>query len=89
MAKYIRKLLIILKIKNIVLICKKTPILLTEILNFFNSPIIHKFLNPIENKIIEENEKTPFLINFLYFLFIENKKMLFYRPIVVHNSLCL
>jgi len=73
MAKYFRKLFIILKIKNLALIIKKIPVSLSEILTFLNSPIVHKFLNPIENKVIEENDKTPLFINFLYFLFIENK----------------
>lgn len=73
MAKYFRKLFIILKIKNLALIIKKIPASLSEILTFLNSPIVHKFLNPIENKIIEENEKNPLFINFLYFLFLENK----------------
>lgn len=73
MAKYFRKLFIILKIKNLALFIKKTPTSLSEILTFFNSPIIHKFLNPIENKIIEESDKTPLFVNFLYFIFIENK----------------
>lgn len=73
MAKYFRKLFIILKIKNLSLIVKKIPVSFSEILTFLNSPIVHKFLNPIENKIIEENDKSPLFINFLYFLFLENK----------------
>lgn len=54
MAKYIRKIFLITKIINSILIVKRVPKLLTEILNFFNSPIAHKFLNPVDDKPIEE-----------------------------------
>lgn len=54
MAKYVRKIFLITKIINAVLFVKKTPLILNEIINFFNLPIAHKFLNPIDNKSIEE-----------------------------------
>ena len=73
MAKYLRKLFLISKIKNIILILKKIPVFLNEIINFFNMPIAHKFLNPIEGRNIEENENNFTQIKFLYFIFLENK----------------
>ena len=73
MAKYIRKLFLISKIKNIILVVKKIPLFINEILNFLNSPIAHKFLNPVDNKIIEESETNFIQIKFLYFLFLNNK----------------
>jgi hypothetical protein len=73
MAKYVRKIFLISKIKNTVLIIKRNPIFLLEIINFFNLPIVHKFLNPIENKIIEEEDNNFIKIKFLYFIFLENK----------------
>lgn len=73
MAKYIRKLFLISKIKNIILVIKKTPLFINELLNFLNSPIAHKFINPLDNKIIEENENNFIQIKFLYFLFLNNK----------------
>lgn len=73
MAKYIRKLFLISKIKNIILVIKKIPLFINELLNFLNSPIAHKFLNPLDNKIIEENETNFIQIKFLYFLFLNNK----------------
>jgi hypothetical protein len=73
MAKYLRKLFIISKIKNIILIIKKTPVFLNEIINFFNLPIAHKFLNPIDQKAIEESFNDSLTIKFLYFIFMENK----------------
>nr|YP_010049600.1 hypothetical protein J6764_mgp10 [Halteria grandinella]QPL16005.1 hypothetical protein [Halteria grandinella] len=73
MAKYIRKVFLITKIVNTILFIKKTPKILNEIINFFNLPIAHKFLNPIENKSIEEHTNNFIWIKFLYFIFIENK----------------
>lgn len=73
MAKYLRKLFIISKIKNLILIVKKTPVFINEIINFFNLPIAHKFLNPIDQKIIEESITKNLTIKFLYFIFMDNK----------------
>jgi len=73
MAKYIRKLFLISNIKNVMLIIKKIPLFINEIVNFFNMPIAHKFLNPIDGKNIEENENNFTQIKFLYFLFLNNK----------------
>lgn len=73
MSKYLRKILLISKIKNLILIIKKIPVFINEILNFFNTPIAHKFLNPIDGKEIEETEVNYTHLKFLYFLFLENK----------------
>lgn len=59
MAKYIRKLFLISKIKNTILIIKKTPVYLLEMLKLINSPIAHKFVNPFDKIIIEELEESP------------------------------
>lgn len=73
MAKYVRKIFLISRIKNTILILKKNPIFLNELINFFNAPIAHKFLDPVENRIIEENDTNLVWIKFLYFIFVENK----------------
>lgn len=73
MAKFIRKIFLISKIKHAILIIKKTPVFLMELLNFFNSPIAHKFINPIENRLIEEVNSTSIWIKFPLFIFLENK----------------
>ena len=44
-----------------------------EIINFINTPIAHKFFNPIDGKNIEEQEFNFTQLKFLFFLFIENK----------------
>lgn len=73
MAKYLRKLFIISKISNLILIIKKTPLFINELINFLNTPIAHKFINPIDNRIIDESVNRKLSIRFLYFIFMENK----------------
>lgn len=73
MAKYVRKIFLISRIKNIILIIKKNPIHLLEIVNFLNLPIIHKFIDPVEDRIIDENENNYLWTKILYFIFLESK----------------
>jgi hypothetical protein len=58
MIKYLRKLLIISKVPSLTLLIKRTPIFLPEIINILNQPIAHKFIDPLEEQIIDENEKS-------------------------------
>jgi hypothetical protein len=60
--------------QNIVLIIKNIPVFINEIINFINTPVAHKFLNPITGKDIEEQEFNFTQLKFLFFLFLENKK---------------
>lgn len=73
MAKYIRKIFIISKLKNSILIIKHNPLFLMEILNLFNTPIAHKFIDPVTGKVIEEAEDNSLWLKFLYFIFLDNK----------------
>lgn len=99
-AKFLRKLYLISKVKYNILIIKKNPVYLIEFLTLLNSPIIHKFINPFGDKIIEEkkNQKPSFKI--LYFIFFKNQTFVFnkqrkkgrikrkiFRKIVLENSL--
>lgn len=72
-AKYVRKIYLICRIKNSTLVVRKNPLLLLEIINFFNAPIAHKFIDPVENRVIEETDRDYAWIKFLRFIFIENK----------------
>lgn len=72
MAKFMRKLFIISKIKETSLIVKKTPLFLIEFLTLLNTPIIHKFPDPIEKKTIEEKDSNKGIIKFIYFIFLQN-----------------
>lgn len=72
-SKYIRKIFLLTRIKNTILVVKKTPVFLMEVINLINSPIAHKFVDPVDNKVIEETNTNNILIKFLYFIFMENK----------------
>ena len=73
MAKYFRKLLLISRVYNLILIVKKIPAFLPEIVNFLNQPIAHKFIDPLEHRIIDENEENTKRIKFFYFIFLHNR----------------
>ena len=73
MVKYLRKLFIISKINTLILIIKKTPLFVNELINFLNTPIAHKYINPIDQKIIDESTNKYLSIRFFYFIFTENK----------------
>lgn len=73
MIKYLRKLLIITKINNLILLVKKTPLFVNELISFINTPIAHKYINPIDQKIVDESLNRNLSIRFFYFIFTENK----------------
>lgn len=100
MAKYLRKFCLILQIKSLILLIKKTPALLLEILRVLNQPIIHKFLNPLNKVSFEENAKTFNAIKFRFFIFLESKNFVInkqrrpgrikrkvLRKIIIHNQI--
>ena len=71
-AKHLRKILLILQIKNLILRVKNNPTFLVEFLSLLNFPISHKFVNPLSQKIIEEKKKFFTIIKFFYFIFLES-----------------
>lgn len=71
MAKYLRKLLILSKINNLVLWVKSTPLFLPELLTVLNTPILHKFNNPFTGEEFQESERNASSFRFLYFFFIK------------------
>lgn len=72
MAKFLRKLFLITKIWNTIVIIKKTPLFFLEMINFFNSPIPYKFPDPTEERMIEETPTDHLWIKFSYFVFLKN-----------------
>lgn len=73
MIRYMRKIFILSKMRNILLIVRKTPSLLLELINFINTLIPYKFMDPVTKQIIEETNEKHFQIKFLYFVFLESK----------------
>lgn len=68
--KYLRKLMFLGRIRNLMLIVKKTPALLLEFINLFNQSISHKFNNPFSNKAIEEKSTDFTVFKFTHFVFL-------------------
>lgn len=68
--KYLRKLMLLARIRNLMLIVKKTPALLLEFINLFNQSISHKFNNPFSNKAIEEKSTDFTVFKFTHFIFL-------------------
>jgi hypothetical protein len=71
-ARYLRKLYLLIKFKHTIFFIKKTPSSLLEMINALNTPIIHKFSNPFSEKIVEEMNFTKNIFNINYFIFFKN-----------------
>jgi hypothetical protein len=72
--KYVRKLLIVSEIRDLVLFTKRTPVFFTELCNALISPIIRPFLNPFTNFMYDDiklNSLKPKL---------RVKQVFFYQP---------
>nr|AEV66690.1 hypothetical protein [Oxytricha trifallax] len=72
LARYIRKLYLLIKFKHTIFFIKKIPTYLLEIINILNTPIIHKFLNPFSETTVEEPNVRKNIFNINYFIFFKN-----------------
>ena len=71
--KFLRKILLILKINNLIFKILKKPIFFLELLTVLNQPISHKFNNPCENKFVDETTSLrPNAWRFIFFIFSKN-----------------
>ena len=59
MMRFLRKLLLILRLKNIVLHSKGLPLFLETLINMLYQPIAHPFQNPLTKKTITEAKNKP------------------------------
>jgi hypothetical protein len=72
--KYVRKLLIVSEIRDLVVFTKRTPVFFTELCNSLISPIIRPFFNPFTNFMYDDtklNSSKPKL---------RIKQIFFYQP---------
>lgn len=72
MAKFLRKMLLISKIRNLIILVRNNPLHLTDFLLLLNSQIIHKYANPLNNQIVEEAIPTHPSFKILNFIFRKN-----------------
>lgn len=71
--KYLRKIFLLVRLPNLFLFVKKTPVFLTEFLNLFNQEIPHKFNEPLTNREITDTIKNKPLTSVKYFIFLSNQ----------------
>ena len=72
LAKFLRKILIVSGIRNMTLFLKRPPVLLAELFRFLTRPIISPFFDPINNKVVIEDDDNYTTFNFKYFFFIRS-----------------
>jgi len=68
-AKYLRKFLLILKIKFLNLYFNSSPVMLQEILSNLTTPLVQPLKNPLTSKIIDESFSKKNYLNFIFFFF--------------------
>lgn len=71
-ARYVRKLYLLIKFKYTIFFIKNIPTYLYEIINIMNTPIIHKFSSPFSDKTVEESFLNKNIFNINYFIFSRN-----------------
>ena len=59
MMRFLRKMLLVLKLKNLILRSKGVPLFFETLLNMLYQPIAHPFKNPLTEKVIAEVKKRP------------------------------
>lgn len=58
LVKFLRKLIIVSKIDNLIVFLKKTPTLVSEVFKFLINPLPSPFLDPISNQTILEEDQS-------------------------------
>lgn len=72
LARYIRKLYLLVKFKHTLFFIRSIPSYLAELVNTLNTPIIHKFLTPFSDKFFEDSLTKKSIFNINYFIFLKN-----------------
>lgn len=97
--KYVRKMFLLIKFPQMILLLKKNPIFFLEFLNLLHQPILYKFNEPLTNREVVD-DGSHIITNFLYFIFLNTEnfttnktrkrgrvKRKIYRKIVSRNSI--
>lgn len=72
LARYVRKLYLLVKFKYTLFFIRSIPTYLAELVNTLNTPIIHKFLTPFNDKLFEDSSLNQNIFNINYFIFLKN-----------------
>ena len=72
-AGFLRKLLLFSSLKQLMLIVKRTPLYLQEILSSINSPVINFYKHPFSNSLTVDESKLGLSFYFYMFIFYNSK----------------
>ena len=73
MVKFLRKLLLVLKLKNVIVLSRGVPVYLELLLSTLFRPLSHPFTDPIVGSIIDETQDEKNNINVSSIMFINIK----------------
>lgn len=73
MAQYIRKILVLIKLKHFDVVIRRSPYLLNEIFAGIFRPLVHKFKDPTTGRVINENKQVEFYFYIRFLIFEHNK----------------
>ena len=73
MIRFLRKILILLRLRNIVLMVRGVPLYLELLLSMLFKPLSHLFIDPFTGELIDEIQKTKNYLNFSTVIFTRPK----------------
>lgn len=79
MIKFLRKILILIKLKNLIFFIRNNPINFLELLNTLNQPIVHNFINPINGSLIKDSSTNDLKFSFNFLIFLKNQPYTFLK----------
>lgn len=75
MAQYIRKVILLMRLKRFDVVIRRSPYMLNEIFSGMFRPLVHSFKDPVTGRVIDENDKKRRKFRFrLRFLIFEHNK---------------
>jgi hypothetical protein len=71
--RFLRKLLIVSRIKNFTVIVKGIPLFIVQLFTFLNNPLTHAIKDPFTKKIIDETGDSYTIFNYFHLFFLRPK----------------
>jgi hypothetical protein len=71
--RFLRKLLIVSRIKNLTVIVKGIPLFIVQLFTFLNNPLTHVIKDPFTKKIIDETGDNYTIFNYFHLFFLRPK----------------
>lgn len=71
--RFLRKLLIVSRIRNLTVIVKGIPLFIVQLFTFLNNPLTHVIKDPFTKKIIDETGDNHTIFNYFHLFFLRPK----------------